>query len=126
MLRILKGISNSLFQNENKKKKKRLNSGGVQLNRGELNSNFGFSVEKVSDIFLSLLGFQKEPSNEDLLQFDKSLYEFIKSAPYNPASLPSNNTNLTILMRYHSKKEEKKDYRLTTAKRIKWTDDDNR
>ncbi|KAK8836853.1 hypothetical protein M9Y10_037377 [Tritrichomonas musculus] len=106
--------------------KKRLNSGGVQLNSGGLILNLGFSVEKVSDIFLGLLGFQKEPSNEDLLQFDKSLFEFIKSAPYYPASLPSNNSNLTILMRYNSQKEEKNNYRLTTAKRIKWTDNDNR
>ena len=29
-------------------------------------------------------------------------------------------------MRYNSQKEEKKDYRLTIAKRIKWTDNDNR
>ena len=103
--------------------KKRLNSGGVQLNSGGLILNLGFSVEKVSDIFLGLLGFQKEPSNEDLLQFDKSLYEFIKSAPYNLLQFEN---CISILMRYNSQKEEKNNYRLTTAKRIKWTDDDNR
>lgn len=86
-------------------KKTRLNQGGVCLNIGMNDEDFGGTASQIADLLLHEVGFiEKEPEdfNIDMKKFHEKLQNFIEKNPYNPKVSYTKTNSVKIINRYRS------------------------
>ena len=120
---IIRDISNDLFPK--KAKRTRLNSGGCKLFNGDKEFDFNASFLQIADTILGLIGYTEPHNDEDVDEFITNLIIFVEQAPYPQTSLPSNNSNRSILDRYHSQKPPANDFHPQKQQRFKWNPEDD-
>ena len=99
---IIRNIPNDLFPK--KAKWTRLNSGGCKLFNGDKEIGLNVSFLQIAETIFGLFGYTEPHNDEDADDFITNLIHFVEQAPYPQASLPSNNSNRSILDRYHLQK----------------------
>lgn len=119
---LMREIADDLFPN--RPKRTRLNNGGCKLFNGDKEIHFSKPYYEISSLILSLIGYSDPQPEEEVVNFIKALISFVTIAPYSPSNLPSNNSNRSILDRYHSQKPPSNDFHPKRQQRYRWTNED--
>lgn len=111
----------SLLKSNDEKRKTRLNQGGVSLNYGKEDIDFGGSAEEISNFLLYQIGLIEEAQNDmNITVFTQNLDNFIQKCPYSPKISYTSTTSAKITIRYYSLSKEEQ-FTPSTYVRHNWT-----